>query len=447
MAQADDDPDPPADGPDFEVPLALLDEALGLPLTPQYVDRIEPDLALCERLYFALKPYHLANRLGPMDRKRLRPNLSFVGLGGGVLVNTDFDGYRAGSFIPRNGELVLPDEETLKSTLVFADALVVEDPVFAFCRSALCHRFQEARPAFGLLKESLERLAAMRRLIEMRLVRLVAYFPPVVGDVAARVPRSGGGLRVGDVTAATEHADPAVLALLGAPLPADEAQDPQALRRRATALQQQHGERFRWLYRHAESVVYTRQLEGAYAPFMPNAYQRDIFGELLRMNRRTGPSDALWRLSELNSQCAVDPERVGWDELADIRLSDAVFALWRDLVRRATEAATQDGALDAQAFRLQMHEFQEEWNDEQRRYRGERVPDLLQLGKQVSLGTVGGLLKTIVGGTPSIEALWNVLRGPLPAVHDELLRRDAERALAGFFAYVGPIRPPGPYDW
>jgi len=39
-----------------------------------------------------------------------------------------------------------------------------------------------------------------------------------------------------------------------------------------------------------------------------------------------------------------------------------------------------------------------------------------------------------------------VLRGPVQGVHDELLRRNAEQALAGFFARVGPIRPRSPYD-
>src|SRR5262245_31922336 len=74
--------------PDLEAPLALLDDALELPLTPD-VERIEPNLDLCVRLYGALRDYHRANRLGPMDRRRLRPNLSFVGFGSGVLVNAD----------------------------------------------------------------------------------------------------------------------------------------------------------------------------------------------------------------------------------------------------------------------------------------------------------------------------------------------------------------------
>jgi len=428
------DPKPDSLGsPDFEVPLALLDDALELPLTSEYVERIEPNLDLCRRLYSALRDYHRANRLGPMDRRCLRPNLSFVGFGSGVLVNTDFDGYSPGSYIPRNGELALPDEDTLKSTLVFADALVVEDPVFAFCRSALCHRFQEAEPSWGLLKESLTRLAAMRRLIEMRLIRLVAYFPAAITDVARRVPRVGGSIRVGDVMAVTDFADPAVLTLLGADSAAEA--------------QKRHGEMFRPLYRQAESIAYARQDERAYAPFLPNAYQLEVFERLLQLNARPAPHEALQRLFELHSHCAIDPSRVGWEELADIRLSEEVFAVWRDVVRRATEAAMQTEGFDPDAFRRKMYDLQEQWQEQQRRYTGKRVSDLLAVSKQVSIGTVGGLLKSIVAGTPSLEALWNVLRGPVQGVHDELLRRNAEQALAGFFAYVGPIKPRSPYDW
>jgi len=69
------------------------------------------------------------------------------------------------------------------------------------------------------------------------------------------------------------------------------------------------------------------------------------------------------------------------------------------------------------------------------------------MGRQVSIGTASGVLKSIASGTPSLPALWNVLGGPVQGIHDELLRRNADQSLAGFFAYVGPIRPRSPYDW
>ncbi|TMH12904.1 MAG: hypothetical protein E6H65_05020 [Betaproteobacteria bacterium] len=174
---------------EFAVPLQVLDDALGFPLTPQYVHKAKPDLALCERLYFALRDYHRRNTIQPLDRRFHRPNLSFVGAGSSVLVNTAFDGYAVNSFIPRNGETTLPIDD-IKRALVYADAVIVEDPVFAFCRMVMCHRLQEAKPSFRALTQALEQLAQMRPLLEHQLLRLTAYFPE-----PSRFPRSGATCR------------------------------------------------------------------------------------------------------------------------------------------------------------------------------------------------------------------------------------------------------------
>ena len=439
------------DDPRFEVPLAVLDDALEVPLTPEYIDRIDPDLALCERLYFALRDYHRRNPIQPIDRTLLRPNLSFVGPEQGVLVNTDFDGYRAGSYLPRNGQTTLPLQD-IKRTLVFADALVVEDPVFAFARFAMCHRFQEAVPAWSVLQQALRALAAMRPLLEMRLLRLTAYFPDQVEDVARRVPRGAGGIAVRDVAALTSYQDPRVLDLVvgsSTRLTVEERSDPQARRLRVRALMAAHGERFEWLYRQAESTVHGRQHGMAYAPFLPNTYQFDIFAELRRLNARSGPHERLWQLAELNSGGIIDPDRIGFDELASIRLSDEVYAAWRRAVKAATKAAAPDAAFDGDAFRAQMREEQATWEAESRRYTGERLKDITTVTKQVSLGAIGGLVKGALHGEPSIEALSALLLGPVTGVHRELLRRKADLAMTGFFAAVrstGP-EPATPYDW
>jgi hypothetical protein len=434
--------DTPSTAPDddpAEVPLAVFDDLLGVPLTPQHIGQAEPGMDLCESLYYGLRDFHRRNRIQPIDRRRLRPNLSFVGLNRGVLVNTNFDGYAAGSYIPRNGELTVPTQD-IKAALLFTDAVVIEDPVFAFCRAVMCHRFQEARPSWQTLEQALADLAQMRTLLEMRLVRLVAYFPEPVPAVASKVPRSERGIAVGDVLAATDYNDPAVLALVAGhntPLDAAAVRD----------LMRHHDSHFEWLYRQAESIVHARVDHDAYAPFLPTGYQYEVFARLCQLNARDAPHPAVKKLSELNSGCVPDPDKVSFDDLANVRLNEEVFKTWRDMANDATTTATQDGTVDVETFRRRMDDHQARWNSELRRYSGQWLKDTLQVGKQVSLGTLGGLIKAAAKGDNPVGALKDVLLGPVKGTHDELLRRDAETAMAGCFAAVRPIAPRSPNEW
>ena len=86
----------------------------------------------CERLYTALYVYHQKNRIQPVaTADTVRPNLSFVSLADGVQVSRAAPPYEEGTFLPRNGEFRVPVED-IKRTLLFADAVVIEDPVFSF---------------------------------------------------------------------------------------------------------------------------------------------------------------------------------------------------------------------------------------------------------------------------------------------------------------------------
>lgn len=428
----------PSDDP-AESPLSLLDDALGVPLMPQHIAQADLDLDLCQDLYYRLRDFHRHNRIQPIDRRQLRPNLSFVGLGQGVLVNTEFDGYSPGSYIPRNGELTVPLDD-IKTALLFTDAVVIEDPVFAFCRAVMCHRFQEAQPSWPTLAKALADLAQMRTLLEMRLVRLVAYFPQPVLAVASKVPRSDHGIHVADVMAATNYNDPTVLALVAGSGPVTRTP---SLRR----LMQQHPDDFEWLYRQAESIVHAQVDRDAYAPFLPAAYQYDVFAKLCRINGKQGPHEKLWKLSELNSGCVPDPEKVSFDDLVKVRLNEEVFKTWRDMANDATAAATQGVGIDATEFRRRMDDHQDRWESEMRRYKGPWLKDALALGTQVSLGALAGLVKTAANGTPSLDSIGDTLLGPVKGTHDEVLRRGAEAAMAGCFAAIRPIAPRSPNEW
>src|SRR6266436_5003294 len=148
-----------AKDPVFEVPIQALEEALGRTFRSADLEDIDLGFEDCERLYTALYAYHQNNRVQPVvDANTVRPNLSFVTLAQGVIVDRALPPYAPGDFLPRNGELGIPVDE-IKRTLLFADAVVIEDPIFAFCRGILCTTWMEACPAFSVLTKSLQELA------------------------------------------------------------------------------------------------------------------------------------------------------------------------------------------------------------------------------------------------------------------------------------------------
>ena len=124
--------------PVFEVPIQTLEETLGRPLLPDDLKDLDLEMADCDRLYTALYAYHQNNRIQPVaTATTVRPNLSFVSLAQGVQVERAAPPYVEGTYLPRNGEFRVPVDD-IKRTLLFADAVVIEDPVFAFCRAVMC---------------------------------------------------------------------------------------------------------------------------------------------------------------------------------------------------------------------------------------------------------------------------------------------------------------------
>lgn len=430
-------PPTPSDADTYEHPVVVLEQVLGTSFRPEHLQGLKVDLALCEKLYFALRDFHRHNRVAEIDLHLHRPNLSFVGRHDGVLVNTAFDGYTPGSFIPRNGDLTIPIDD-IKRTLLFADAVVVEDPVFAFCRAVMCHRFQEAQPGFHVLRRALLDLAGMRELLENRLVRLTAYFPAAVEDVSAAIPRRGGAVVVGEVAAATSHQDPEVLRLV-----AGAAGDPErwkvALADRIALIRQlrnEEGEDFDWFYQQAESILYGRQDGLAYSPYLPTEYMYRVFAKLLARNSERSVDPFLRYVTELNSGFVVDPEKIRLQELADIRSSEEVFARWRKTVREALTSArtgVEQTVLNANAFRREMTERQREWAALHQRYHKGRIADIAKAGNEISVGTLGALFK---GAEPSMGALASFFTGPLVAIDRERLRYRAEGAMVAFFTAV-----------
>jgi hypothetical protein len=112
----------PSDGakePVFEVPIQILEEALGRFFLPDHLQHLDLKFADCERLYSALYTYHQNNRIQPVKSPdTVRPNLSFVSLAQGVMVDRSASPYKKGSYLPRNGDLEIPIDE-IKRTLFF----------------------------------------------------------------------------------------------------------------------------------------------------------------------------------------------------------------------------------------------------------------------------------------------------------------------------------------
>lgn len=435
-------------GPVFEVPIQTLEEALGRSLLPDDLEDLDLGFADCERLYTALYAYHQNNRIQPVaSPDTIRPNLSFVSLAQGVLVERSTPPYVEGSYLPRNGEARIPIEE-IKRTLLFADGVVVEDPIFAFCRAVMCTRYMEAIPPFHILEECLQQLATLRPLLEKRLLRLTAFFPDPVENFSAAIPRPAGGtIVVGDVTAATDYRDERVLRLVAADRQVPDFQNISADERQRFIRNLMHGEgeEFRWLYRQAESLVYGTADPDAYCPHLPNDYQYTIFNKLLRRNAKKIENLNVQVMMELNSGCATDPEKIKLGELLDIRRDEEVFSDWRELIRNAVtmaEVRKNDDASQLDVFRDEVSNRGRLWRAKFQKYNKGRLADVITVSKQVSVGSFKAVAAGGAGALldPSgLVALGSLFYGlyksalNLEAAAD---RRAAEAAALSFFTSV-----------
>ena len=433
-----------ADGnPVFEVPIQTLEEALEVSFQPEEVEKLDLDFDVVERLYFKLLDYHRENRIQAAAKPdTVRPNLTFVGLAPGVIVERDVPPYKKGSYIPHNGSAEVPVED-IKRTLLFADATVIEDPIFAFCRAVMCTQYMEARPPFRVLRQALTDLAAFRPLLEARLLRITAFLPDPVENFAAAIPRVGQGIVVGDVSAATDYNDDRVLRLVTGKggLPAGEGR-----REAIRALMKQGGDDFQWLYRQAESMVYAAMDPDAYCPYLPGDYQLRLYKQLLRTNSDRFEDLGLEEMMDLNSGCAVDAEKIGVQELIGIRRDEEVFSKWRELVRTsvtASEARKSDDVSQLAAFQYEVKNKEREWAATFQQYHKGRLKAVVTLSKQVS---VGGWKTAISGGAAAlldptgISALGSVFYGLYKSARNLEKAADRKAAEAAAITFFTAIR-------
>jgi hypothetical protein len=439
--------------PEYEVPIGPLQDALGVPLENDAIASLTVDFELCDRLYHTLFDYHSRNRIQPAAPDALRPNLTFVGLGNGVLVEKSCPPYPVGSYIPRNGSAEVPIDD-IKRTLLFADAAVIEDPVFAFCRAVSCTVYHESRPPFHILEQALCNLADLLPLLSARLLRITAFLPDPVVDVRRSIPHlPGRGFETGEVVAATDYQDPHVLRIATAGhLPAgfDALNAPQrALIVRS--LMRDIGNDFPWLYRQAEGLVYSAVDHGAYSPFLPNDYQYKIYRHLIQTNaEELNRILELDDLMELNSGCAVSPDAIGINELVAIRNDSEVFAEWRETTRQALTASrhmVDSNATHLDVFRHEMRQRERHWKDRFQKFHKGRVADVITVGKQISVSGFKTLLVTGAAAwtDPSqLLAFGTLCMGvykSLKAVDNAVARRSAEGAALSLFAAVRDTPP------
>jgi hypothetical protein len=436
--------------PVFEVPIQALEEALGRTFRPADLEDIDIGFEECESLYAALNAYHQNNRIQPVaTANTVRPNLSFVSLAQGVIVERALPPYAAGSYLPRNGEYEIPVDEITR-TLLFADAVVIEDPIFAFCRAVLSRNWMEARPSFSLLEESLQQLARFRPLLEQRLLRLTAYFPDAVENFSADIPKMGkDGMAVRDVTAATNYRDARVLRLITEKVP-DRAQvGSEEWRSFIRSVTDKEGSDFQWLYRQAESLVYGTVDPDAYCPHLPNDYQYAVFNKLLARNAKSADLD-IGTMMELNSGCAADPAKINIDDLVRIRRDEQVFNEWRELVRVSVNAAQlrkEDGKGKLEVFKNEMKNRGRNWQSNFQKYNKGKLKDLMTVSKEVS---VGGFKAAVAAGAGAafdptgISVLGGLFYGLYKSARNVEKAADRKAAEAAALSFLTVIRDTPP---
>jgi len=434
--------------PVFEVPIQILEEALGRPFFPDDLEDLDLELADCERLYTALYAYHQNNRIQPVTSPdKVRPNLSFVSLGHGVMVERSTPPYSKGSYLPRNGDPEIPIDD-IKRTLLFADAVVVEDPIFAFCRGVMCKTSMEVAPPLHFLEKSLQQLATLRPLLEKRLLRLTAFFPAPIENFDADIPGMAGGTIVGgDVAAATSYRDERVIRLVAGDRRVPDLQhiDSDERHRFIRNLMDEEGDEFEWLYRQAESIVYGTADPDAYCPHLPNDYQYAIFKKLLLRNAKRIENLNVQVVMELNSGCATDPEKIKVGELLDIRRDEQVFSQWRELIRNSVNMAElrkEDDVTKLDVFKDEVNNRGREWRANFQKYNKGRLADVITVSKEVSVGSFRAVTSGGVGalldptGLIVLGSLFYGLYKSARNLEAAADRRTAEAAALSFFTSI-----------
>ncbi|PWK61234.1 hypothetical protein [Roseicyclus mahoneyensis] len=430
--------------PDIETPITALETALQVPFREQYVQKIQIDMGLVERLYWTLKAHHTRHRV-EKDGGLFRPNLNFVGFGHGAMCRRDFDGLRVGDFLPRVGDLEIQDD-WIKSCLLFSDEVLIEDPIFAFCRWVLVE--PTSMPNFPALRENLLKLCSMRPLLEARLLRMTAFFPEPIRGAESRIQfNDDGSLTIGKVSAVTrfqnqgavEHA----LAAMGVKVPAQVKDSEWA----DAYLSIPNEEDFNWLYIQSESMIYARDDGAPFQPFLYGPYQADLFTKLVKIAPETYFSEMVrcQDLSKVNSHCSIAANDLKMADLVSIRKDEEVFERWRQTVRACmdrTREHVKKGFSEPQIFAQQMAEAEREWISDIKKSRKGVIGSITTEGNSICVGAVGAVLGAVFTGGNPIGAAAGALGGSAIGVLMKSLsqaeRFEAEKAAASFFVTFNP---------
>lgn len=430
--------------PDIETPITALETALQVPFREQYVQELEIDMDLIERLYWTLKEHHCRFRV-EKEGRLFRPNLNFVGFGYGAMCRRNFDGLLEGDFLPRVGDLEIHDD-WIKSSLLFSDEVLIEDPIFAFCRWVLIA--PTSMPNFPALRENLLKLCRLRPLLETRLLRMTAFFPEPIRGAQSRIQlNEDGSLTGGKVSAVTrfqnqgavEHA----LAAMGVKIPTRVTDAEWA----DAYLSMPNEEDFNWLYIQSESMIYARDDGTPFQPFLYGPYQTDLFSKLVKTAPETYFSDLVrcQELSKVNSHCAVAAEDVKMSDLVSVRKDEEVFERWRVTVRTCmdrTRAHVKSGFSEPKIFAQQMAESEREWASDIARSRKGILGTIASEGNGITVGAIGAVLGAVfTGGNPfgaAAGAMGGSAAGVLMKSFSQAEKYEAERAAASFFVTFNP---------
>jgi len=424
-----------------------LEYALEVPLREEDIKRIAIDMQLVERLYWNLKEFHQKNRV-EIDRSLFRPNLNFVGFGQGAMCRTDFDGFNDGDFLPRVGSLTI-EMDWIKSTLLFSDEVVIEDPVFALCRWLLVG--PTGIPNLSLLEENLIAFCQLRPLIAARILRVTSFFPEPIRGAENNIKfNDDGSLTIGNVSAVTKYQNQAAvqmaLAAIGERLDVDVKSKEWA----NEYLNLPDEEDFSWLYIQSESMLLARDDGVPFQPFLYGDYQTSLFKKLLLVAPDTYMGDLVRceELSTINSYCGSVASDVRFEDLISIRQNEEVFERWRETLRAGnnlTRDYVKTGFAGEKIFAQQMQEAQRQWKSDIKRAKQGFLGSVTDEGNSICVGAVGAVLGAIfTGGNPmgaAAGAAGGSAIGVLLKTLSQAERYEAEKAAATFFMTFNPELP------
>ena len=206
----------------------------------------------------------------------------------------------------------------------------------------------------------------------------------------------------------------------------------------------EEGDEFEWLYRQAESLIFGTVDPDAYCPYLPNDYQYGIYSKLLKRNAKRIDLNVSV-VMELNSGCAVDPDRIKVDELLDIRRDEHVFSSWRELVRNSVvmaEARKQEDLTHLDVFKYEVANRSRDWRANFQKYNKGRLKDVMTGMKEVTVGSFKAATGIGAGSLldpTGLVTLGGVFYGLVKSgwtIEDAFDRRAAEEAALSFFTAI-----------